>query len=893
MLSEFMKEEELLKKLRAAFKMEASERLASISSSLLNLEKSFELGEENKETLDVIFREAHSLKGAARAVNYSDIETICQALEDVFSSIKRKEISFSSEMFDVFHSCLELIETLLSQSEKNHASEINEMYKVLEHIRLGIDTPTNNKSSPKKEKKENYQSSKPSKKNETMDLPHQTSCKKETEQTQNNQHTDKTSQKEPLIKPKTQSVKLKPASESISKPESKIDPNPLQSQQEQSENKTKLIATSEKQPDQSDEKTSEVQTELKSSQSSDDASSKSQTKNTSTKPAPEKEKQPAKKIDQFGSEESVRISTQKLDSLLLKVEELVSLKLASGQHLKNLKETMLSFDTWKKRWAHCESTFRWIRRKTRTDQDLSVQRDIEHLKKIEGFLEWNQKHVCSLEQRIKQMIDVSEKDQRSLSIMIDDVLDDMKKVTMLPFSSLSQIFPKMIRDLCRQQSKTVDFTVTGNSVEIDRRILDELKDPLVHLLRNAVDHGIETTDERKKLQKTERASLILSISHTLGNKVEILVEDDGKGIDLDRVRREAIKRGMISEKDADRLTEKENLSLIFRSELSTSPIITQISGRGLGLAIVQERIQKLGGTLTVESEFGKSTTFRMLLPITLATSRGILVLLNDKLFVVPVTYVKRVLRIETESVKTVENKATITLEGEVLSFVSLTDLLEMPGSQSIEKKTHLTVVVLEVSGKHIACQVDEVLGEQEVLVKSLGKQLSRVRNIAGATILGSGKVVPMLNVHDLIKSSGKITLTQPIVAEDDDIKITQGKSILVAEDSITSRMLIQNILESADYEVTTAVDGLDAYTTFKSGDFDLVVSDVEMPKMTGFELTQKIREDKQHSETPVVLVTSLQSAEDRKRGIDAGANAYIVKSSFDQSNLLEVIARLI
>jgi two-component system chemotaxis sensor kinase CheA len=607
----------------------------------------------------------------------------------------------------------------------------------------------------------------------------------------------------------------------------------------------------------------------------------------------EKEKQINKQIDQDGREESVRISTRKLDSLLLKVEELVSLKLASGQHLKNLKETLLSFETWKKRWAHSESTFRWIRRKTRTDQYLNEQRDLEHLKKLESFLEWNQKHFRSLELRIKQMTDISEKDQRSLSIMIDDVLDDMKKMTMLPFSSLSQIFPKMIRDLCRQQSKIVDFQVIGNSVEIDRRILDELKDPMVHLLRNAVDHGIETTDERKQLQKPHRASLIMAISHTLGNKVEIVIEDDGKGIDLDRVRREAIKRGMITEKDADRLTEKENLSLIFRSELSTSPIITQISGRGLGLAIVQERIQKLGGTLTVESESGKKTVFRMLVPITLATSRGILVQLNDKLFVVPVTYVKRVLRVESETVKTVENKATITLEGEVLSFVSLADLLEMPLSEANEKKEHFTVVVLEVSGKNIACQVDEVLGEQEVLVKSLGKQLSRVRNIAGATILGSGKVVPMLNVHDLIRSSGQMTLTQPIVTEDDEIKITQGKSILVAEDSITSRMLIQNILESADYEVTTAVDGLDAYTTFKSGDFDLLVSDVEMPKMNGFELTQKIREDKQGAETPVVLVTSLQSSEDRKRGIDAGANAYIVKSNFDQSNLLEVIARLI
>jgi two-component system chemotaxis sensor kinase CheA len=885
-----MNEEELLKKLRAAFKMEASERLASISSSLLHLEKSFELGDENKETLDVVFREAHSLKGAARAVNYSDIETICQALEDVFSSIKRKEITFSPEMFDVFHSSLELIETLLNQSNRNHSSEINEIYKILEHIRLGIDSPKDISFATKKEtdSKDNSQSSihsKPEKINEAGHLSQIKSCHSEHEQTQTKSNADQIAHSLLASKPEENNSEEKSGPETISKeiPTEKKVTDPPPSQKVPPVEESPMPQKRDTTPKQSVAEVSINQSEKQAKQMPE----------VLTGSPHEKEKQINKQIDQDGREESVRISTRKLDSLLLKVEELVSLKLASGQHLKNLKETLLSFETWKKRWAHSESTFRWIRRKTRTDQYLNEQRDLEHLKKLESFLEWNQKHFRSLELRIKQMTDISEKDQRSLSIMIDDVLDDMKKMTMLPFSSLSQIFPKMIRDLCRQQSKIVDFQVIGNSVEIDRRILDELKDPMVHLLRNAVDHGIETTDERKQLQKPHRASLIMAISHTLGNKVEIVIEDDGKGIDLDRVRREAIKRGMITEKDADRLTEKENLSLIFRSELSTSPIITQISGRGLGLAIVQERIQKLGGTLTVESESGKKTVFRMLVPITLATSRGILVQLNDKLFVVPVTYVKRVLRVESETVKTVENKATITLEGEVLSFVSLADLLEMPLSEANEKKEHFTVVVLEVSGKNIACQVDEVLGEQEVLVKSLGKQLSRVRNIAGATILGSGKVVPMLNVHDLIRSSGQMTLTQPIVTEDDEIKITQGKSILVAEDSITSRMLIQNILESADYEVTTAVDGLDAYTTFKSGDFDLLVSDVEMPKMNGFELTQKIREDKQGAETPVVLVTSLQSSEDRKRGIDAGANAYIVKSNFDQSNLLEVIARLI
>jgi len=875
-----MKEDELLKRLRAAFKMEASERLASISSSLLELEKSFEHGESNHEILDVVFREAHSLKGAARAVNYSDIETLCQAFEEVFSALKRNDIFFSPEMFDVLLSGLELIQTLLEDPDQNHAKEINSIYKTLENIRLGLNEPSKKEyNSPGSQSDAILKNVDPSQGESEKKISDVSSSSSNSKSDKSNNHVQTNDSHAQKSVNNTHHTDTPPSSS-----EPKM--NTGSSKKNKKNTKTQSEFDS----------SSKIQKQSSINDLSDTITIQPELKDI-PEPAPisqncdcEKHVKTAKS-EKFTLDETVRISTQKLDSLLLKVEELVSLKLASGQHLKSLKETMLSFETWKKRWLTEETSFRWIRRQIRGNNDASFNQ--EHLKKLESFLDWNQKHTIALEQRIKKMIEISEKDQRSLSVMVDDVLEDMKKVTMLPFSSLSQIFPKMVRDLCREQSKTVDLNIIGNEVEIDRRILEDLKDPLIHLLRNSIDHGIETTEMRIKLKKPKHASLNLSISHVLGNKVDIVIEDDGKGVDLDRVRREAIKRGLISEKDASNLTEKENLSLIFRSELSTSPIITQISGRGLGLAIVEERVQKLGGMVTVESNLGKGTTFRIQVPITLATSRGILVQLNEKLFVVPVTYVERVMRVEAKSIETVENKATITLEGEVISFVPLSDLLELQDYNEQEAKEFITVVVLEVSGKMIACHVDEVLGEQEVLVKSLGKQLSRVRNIAGATILGSGKVVPMLNVHDLIKSSGRTSLTRSIVTETEETKTTQGKSILVAEDSITSRMLIQNILESAEYIVSTAIDGLDAYTAFKTGHFDLVVSDVEMPKMNGFELTEKIREDKQRGETPVVLVTSLQSPEDRKRGIDAGANAYIVKSNFDQSNLLEVIARLI
>ena len=421
-----------------------------------------------------------------------------------------------------------------------------------------------------------------------------------------------------------------------------------------------------------------------------------------------------------------------------------------------------------------------------------------------------------------------------------------------------------------------------------------MRDPLIHLLRNAIDHGLETPEQRIKQQKLPSGTIDLSVSQTEGKMVEILISDDGKGIDLIKAKEKAIKMGIISRKEAENFTDPETLSLIFRSHFSTSPIITQISGRGLGLAIVQESVEKLGGHIALETNPGKGSSFRIQLPVTLATFRGVLVKARDHLFILPSLHVERVSSIHRDQIKTVENMVTISVSGRVLSLVELADVLRLPQVQNQEDQTaFVTVAILGSGEKRIAFTVDEVLNEQEVLAKGLGKQLSRVPNIAGATILGSGKVVPILNVHDLLKASLAVTadLHKSEAAEEGEEK--RRKSVLVVEDSITSRTLIKNILETAGHYVRTAVDGQDAYTLLKTEGFDLVVSDVDMPRMNGFELTEKIRKDERFSEIPMVLVTARESPEDRERGIDTGADAYIVKSSFDQSNLIEVIGRLI
>jgi two-component system chemotaxis sensor kinase CheA len=316
------------------------------------------------------------------------------------------------------------------------------------------------------------------------------------------------------------------------------------------------------------------------------------------------------------------------------------------------------------------------------------------------------------------------------------------------------------------------------------------------------------------------------------------------------------------------------------------------------LAIVKEKVQKLNGVLSVETDWGAGTSFRIILPLTLSRFHGLVVRVQKHLFIVPTRNVERVTRVRKGEIKTVENRETIVFNGKTLSLARLDNALGLPANANAaatnQSEVFLPVAVLTSGNQRIAFLVDEILDQQEVLVKSLGKQLARVRNIAGATIMGSNKIVLILNVADLIKSAVRASATAAArparPAKTAEIK---KKRVLVAEDSITSRDLLKNILEGSGYQVETAIDGIDAFTKLRSGNFDLIVSDVEMPRMNGFGLTAKIRADNKFADFPVVLVTSADSRADREQGIDVGANAYIAKSSFDQSNLLEVIRRLI
>ena len=711
-------EEAFLRSLRATFKVEAAEHLQEIGTGLLELEQAAAPAEQ-LEIIETVFRAAHSLKGAARAVNLTEIESLCQSLEELFAAWKRRESLPSPATLDTAHRAVDKISEVLF----GRADEIS--------------------------------------------------------------------------------------------------PQPV--------------------------------------------------------PTPTSES------------ETVRITVGALDARLLEAEEMLGAKLAANQRATDLGALAGRFEQWRKEWARLQPRTRALRQALERTREGA---DSPDLRGLAEFFDWNHDYLRALEGKVTALRRTAEQDRLLIGKLVDDLLENSKRLLMLPMATLSPLLAKLVHDLCRDQGKEAELTIHGEEVTIDKRILEQLKDPFIHLLRNCIDHGIETPEQRRRAGKPPRAAITLTVSPMNSNQVEISLSDDGAGIDIEKVKAAAGKRGIAIPASADQHGESAALELVFETAVSTSPMITQVSGRGLGLAIVREKTEKLGGRVAIESRRGFGTTLRMTLPLTMATFRGVLIESAQRLFIVPTAQVERVTRFKPQDVQTVEGRRTLEFNANAVSLVDLAEVLQLPPAQHRPDAPPATpVLILGAGEQRVAFAVDAVLDEREVLVKTLPKPLSRVRNIAGATVLGSGEVAPILNVSDLLKSA-RTAGAAPRAPLASAPAQRPTKKILVVEDSITSRMLLKGILESAGYEVKTAIDGIDGFTALRTEHFDLVVSDVEMPRMNGFDLTARIRADRTLAEVPVVLVTALESREDRERGIDVGANAYLVKSSLDQSNLLEALRRL-
>jgi len=456
-------------------------------------------------------------------------------------------------------------------------------------------------------------------------------------------------------------------------------------------------------------------------------------------------------------------------------------------------------------------------------------------------------NLRDIEQRCRRLALALGEDQRSLNSTANALFRETRQARMLPASALFEAFPAMVRDLCIETGRQAKWRIKGANVQLDRKVIEAVKNPLIHMVRNAVDHGIEPPAERQAAGKPARGKITASIFPLDGGRVAIEIIDDGRGMDIAALRGAALRARVATKAQIDALPDRSVIDLAFRSGISTRSVISNLSGMGLGLSIVQEQIERIDRVVGLSRADAAA-----------ALDTGILV-----------------------------------QDDRALPFGRLSDLLELPKapapSTGVEPRL-VSCVIVSSGGRRAAFAVSSVLGETDVLVKDMPQPLRRVLHIASAGLLPTGDITLVLRPSDLVATAQTgMKQRRREVAEAG----PAAKKILVVDDSLTTRTMERNLLEAVGYEVEIAADGLEAWSVLQGSDVDLVVSDVDMPRMNGFDLTARIRADARLAELPVVLVTAMESREDRHRGIQIGANAYVLKSAFDQSNLLEIVGRLI
>ncbi len=466
-----------------------------------------------------------------------------------------------------------------------------------------------------------------------------------------------------------------------------------------------------------------------------------------------------------------------------------------------------------------------------------------------------------------------------ISLVTTDLQIAVMKTRMLPIGKVFNKFPRMIRDLSRELNKKIELEIEGEETELDKSIVEEIGDPLVHIVRNSCDHGIETPEIRTQKGKVEGGKITLK-AYNEGNHIVVQITDDGKGLNTAFLKQKSVEKGVISQKEADNMSDKEAYALIFKPGFSTAAKVTNVSGRGVGMDVVKTNIEKLNGIIDIESEVDVYTTIKLKIPLTLAIIQALLVGVQEEYYAIPLASVLETVRITQDEIYTVENRQVLRLRDEVLSLVYLADIFDV--KRVFEGYDHTYVVVLGLAESKIGVIVDSLVGQEEIVIKNLGEYLKGMDGIAGATIRGDGGVTLIVDVAAIMHMAKGIK-SQPMTTSETKGSKTKSSpsdyTVMIVDDSKTDRKIMRSALNPLNVNIIEASDGVDALTKLKSGEFDVdgMLVDIEMPRMDGYTLATEIRKYNKYKSLPLIAVTSRNSKSDRMRGVEAGMNEYITK----------------
>ncbi len=766
----------------ARFVEEAREHIEALNEGLVKLEN--EPGDT--ETVNQIFRSAHTIKGSSKILNLKEINQVAHKLEDALDALRENKIEQSSGLFDLIFKAVDMISDMVG--------------KTLESETLDVDTTE--------------------------------ICQKLSEAAQGTAGAS-AQQAAPATPPPASAPAANVAPPPPTEPPLASEPPPV------------------------------AATPLETKPAPEPPPVAKET------PAPAKAEPVAKKSKPRAAE-TVRINTAKLDETVKLMGEIVSNHIRMKQNLVDIDEI-----------GKLSKKF--------LEQFQSASNDAA------GFANGKRAGVLETASAVQSKLRDLSADAKDVlnfqTLLTDDLREKVLKMRMLPLSTATDAFSRLVRDLASACNKKIHFTVEGAETELDKKIIEKIGDPLLHMIRNSLDHGIESPEERVKAGKPETGELKLIAGYE-GGSVLIQLKDDGAGVAVDKVKEKALRKGLFDEDTLNRMSKSEIVNLIFRAGFSTAPIITDLSGRGVGMDVVKDNIvMQLKGSVQIATEEGKGTTFYLRLPLTLAVMRVLLVEVSDFVCALPLNSVREIIKIDSSEIIEVVNKRAISLRDQIIPVVHLDRTIDLPHPRQTDPK-ELVVVLVAMGSEHLGLIVDSIVSEEDMEIKSMPSHMKNNELVSGVTLSGKNDIVLVLHVPKLFNLAKAVEEAKHLDDDSAEEEIRRLR-ILVVDDSISTREIEKSILESYGYEVETAKDGAEGLEKCRQFQYDLVVTDIEMPRMNGFDLTQNLRREEAYKLKPIIIVSSLDKDADKRRGMEVGADAYIIKGSFDQTNLLDTIQTLI
>lgn len=585
-----------------------------------------------------------------------------------------------------------------------------------------------------------------------------------------------------------------------------------------------------------------------------------------------------------GEIKTLRVDSEKLDALVSQVNELTVTKIKTRKHLYELNEVNNELAECQKNATKALTYLKHFDKKV----FLTETADSSHASFLKQFLTTFSESAQKVQEIVLNINNIQrtfQEDDTKINVALDNLESMVKNIRVLPLAMVFHLFGRMVRDIAQENNKKIDLEILGSETTTDKKIIEEIKTPLIHIIRNAIDHGIETPEERSALGKNPTGKIILS-AQQVNNKVIIEIKDDGRGINIAKIREKALRKGFLTEEELESMNDEQITNLIFAPGFSTGEEITNLSGRGIGLDVVQTKIEQLNGRVRVLSELNRGCCVQIELPTAMSLVKSFLVKSSEQIFAVPMEVIKTVLRKKPEEIICTSHSESIILDGEKIPLYNLANVLNLPNSR--DPDATLTILIIESNDEMIALAVDKLIGDQEILHKKLSAPFYKLKNISGITTLDSGEICFILNISDILNNA-TVAKTHLIQTKSTPKMQNSDYKILLVDDSITTITLEKNILARSGYTLETAENPIMAFEKIKTTSFDLIISDVEMPEMDGFSFLEKLKTDEMYSDIPVIMMSSLSYDENYSKAVKMGAKTFLNKNNFKQDEFLEAV----